>query len=136
MFSQDHLLKLRYKCSQSLTLRDDAILSDIPDFRLVTSESAISPRSYTQRSRTAFIFPRVMAANATQAAGAAIVANSDKVAKVAGAVASLDAQGWTWFGLAAEGGGRRNEMSICNGTKHSIELEKNVYSLGQNKDPS
>jgi len=34
-----------------------------------------------------------MAANATQAAGAAIVANSDKVAKVAGAVASLDAQG-------------------------------------------
>ena len=70
-----------------------------------------------------------------QAAGAAIVANSDKVAKVAGAVASLDAQGWTWFGLACEGGGRRNEMSICNGTKHSIELEKMYIHWGKIKIP-
>ncbi|KAJ7377257.1 hypothetical protein OS493_030068 [Desmophyllum pertusum] len=56
--------------------------------------------------------------------GAAIVANHEKIAQVAGAVASLDAPGWTWFGLASEGGGRRNEMSINNGTRHSIELEK------------
>ena len=38
---------------------------------------------------------RVMAA-----LGAAIVANAGKVAQVTGAVASLDGQGWSWFGLA------------------------------------
>ena len=57
------------------------------------------------------------------AAGAAIVANPDKVAKIAGAVAGLDAQGWTWFGLT-EGGGRRKEMSIANGSSHDMELVK------------
>ena len=69
------------------------------------------------------------------AAGSAIVANPDKVAKVAGAVAALDAQGWTWFGLAAEGGGRRNEMSVCNGTKHMMELEKWYIHWGKMKIP-
>ena len=57
------------------------------------------------------------------ALGAAIVANAGKVAQVNGAVASLDSQGWTWFGLASQGGGRRNEMSITNGTNHAIELK-------------
>lgn len=69
------------------------------------------------------------------AAGSAIIANPDKVAQVAGAVASLDVQGWTWFGLACEGGGRRNEMSISNGTKHSIELEKMYIHWGKVKVP-
>ena len=32
-------------------------------------------------------------------AGAAIVANPDEAAKIAGAVAALEKQGWTWFGL-------------------------------------
>ena len=76
-----------------------------------------------------------MAANILQAAGAAIVANPDKVAKVAGAVAALDAQGWTWFGLACEGGGRRHEMSICNGTKHNLELVKMYIHWGKIKIP-
>ncbi|KAJ7377256.1 hypothetical protein OS493_030067 [Desmophyllum pertusum] len=67
--------------------------------------------------------------------GAAIVANHEKIAQVAGAVASLDAPGWTWFGLASEGGGRRNEMSINNGTRHSIELEKMYINWGKVKVP-
>ena len=58
------------------------------------------------------------------AAGVAIVANPDKVAKIAGAVAGLDAQGWTWFGLTQEGGGRRKEMSIANESGHDMELVK------------
>ena len=69
------------------------------------------------------------------AAGAAIVANPDKVAKVAGAVAGLDAQGWTWFGLTQEGGGRRNEMSIANGTGHDMELVKWYIHWGKVKVP-
>lgn len=50
-----------------------------------------------------------MAANFVTAAASVITANPDKVAHVAGAVASLDALGWASFGLACEGGGRRNE---------------------------
>ncbi|KAJ7377259.1 hypothetical protein OS493_030070 [Desmophyllum pertusum] len=70
-------------------------------------------------------------AGAVANVGAAIVANHEKIAQVAGAVASLDAPGWTWFGLASEGGGRRNEMSISNGTRHSIELEKMYIHWGR-----
>lgn len=75
------------------------------------------------------------------AAGAAILAegtflsNAAKVAQVAGAVASLEAQGFTWFGLTCEGGGRRNQTSICNGTKHSIELKKIYIQWGKVKVP-
>ena len=36
-------------------------------------------------------------------AGAAIVANPDKAAKISGAVAALEKQGWTWFELTQEG---------------------------------
>ncbi|KAJ7377258.1 hypothetical protein OS493_030069 [Desmophyllum pertusum] len=39
------------------------------------------------------------------------------------------------FGLASEGGGRRNEMSINNGTRHSIELEKMYINWGKVKVP-
>ena len=63
------------------------------------------------------------------------VANSGKLAKVAGAVAALDAKKWTWFGLTADGGGTRNEMSICNATKHNIELEKWYIHWGKVKVP-
>ena len=73
---------------------------------------------------------RVMAA-----LGTAIVANAGKVAQMTGAVASLDAQGWSWFGLASEGGGRRNEMSIGNGTNHAIELKKLYIYRGKVKIP-
>ena len=69
------------------------------------------------------------------ALGAAIVANAGKVAQVTGAVAALDAQGWSWFGLASEGGGRRNEMSIGNGTNHAIELKKFYIYRGKVKIP-
>ena len=69
------------------------------------------------------------------ALGSAIVANAGKVAQVTGAVAALDAQGWTWFGLASEGGGRRNDMSICNGTNHAIELKKLYIYRGKVKIP-
>ena len=65
---------------------------------------------------------RVMAANFSVEAGEAIIANQDKIVQVAGAAASLDAQGWGFFDLTSEGGGVRNEMSISNGTKHGIEL--------------
>ena len=64
-----------------------------------------------------------------------IVANTGKVAQVNGAVASLDSQGWTWFGLASQGGGRRNEMSITNGTNHAIELKKFYINRGKVKIP-
>ena len=73
---------------------------------------------------------RVMAA-----LGAAIVPNAGKVAEVTGAVAALDAQGWSWFGLANEGGGRRNEMSITNGTNRAIELKKFYIYRGKVKIP-
>lgn len=63
------------------------------------------------------------------------MANPDKLAKVSGAVAALDATRWDWFGLAADGGSRRNEMSICNGTKHSIELVKWYVYGGKVKVP-
>ena len=63
------------------------------------------------------------------------VANSGKLAKVGGAVAALDAKKWTWFGLTADGGGTRNEMSICNSTKHNIELEKWYIHWGKVKVP-
>lgn len=56
-------------------------------------------------------------------------------AKVSGAVAALDATRWDWFGLAANGGSRRDEMSICNGTKHSIELVKWYVYGGKVKVP-
>ena len=69
------------------------------------------------------------------ALGAAIVANAGKVAQVNAAVASLDSQGWTWFGLASQGGGRRNEMSITNGTNHAIELKKFYINRGRVKIP-
>jgi len=62
-------------------------------------------------------------------------ANPEKAAKVAGAVASLNKQGWTWFGLASEGGNKRNEMSICNRTRHSIELAKIYIHWGKVKIP-
>ena len=55
------------------------------------------------------------------------IANSSKLAKVAGAVAALDAGRWTFLRLTeGGGGGTRNEMSICNATKHTIELEKST----------
>ena len=73
---------------------------------------------------------RVMSALRT-----AIVANTGKVAQVNAAVASLDSQGWTWFGLANQGGGRRNEMSITNGTNHAIELKKFYINRGKVKIP-
>ena len=63
------------------------------------------------------------------------MANPDKVAKVTRATASLDAQGWTWLGLTSEGGRKRNTMSICNSTKHSIELEKMYINWGKIKIP-
>ena len=67
--------------------------------------------------------------------GANIVPNAGKVAQVTGAVASLNAQGWTWFGLTREGGGRRNEMSIGNGTSRTIELKKFYIYRGKIKIP-
>lgn len=70
------------------------------------------------------------------AVGATILTNSDKIGKVAGAITSLDAQGWTWFGLACEGGGRRNAMSICNGTNHDIELVRTYLHWGKCKVPA
>ena len=45
----------------------------------------------------------VAALGIAYAAGAAIVADPDEAAKIAGAVAALEKQGWTWFGLAQEG---------------------------------
>ena len=69
------------------------------------------------------------------AVGAAIVANPVKVAKIAGAVACLDKQEWTWFGLTQEGGGRRNEMSIANGSGHDMELVKWYIHRGKVKVP-
>jgi hypothetical protein len=70
------------------------------------------------------------------ALGAAIVANSGKLAQIAGAVSSLDAQGWTWFGLTCEGGGRRNSISIANGTSHDIELVRTYIHWGKCKVPA
>jgi len=68
-------------------------------------------------------------------AASAVAANSGKLAKVAGAVGSLDAQGWTWFGLTCEGGGRRNEMTISNALSHDIELVKLYIHWGKVKVP-
>ena len=77
-----------------------------------------------------------MAANSSLVeSGEAIIANQDKIAQVAGASASLDAQGWGFFGLTKEGGGVRNEMSISNGTKHGIELVKYYINGGKVKVP-
>ena len=76
-----------------------------------------------------------MAANLLQAAGGAIVSNPGKEAAVGSAVASLDAQGWTCFGLDSQGGERRNKMSIGKGTKHNIELEKMYIHWGKIKIP-
>ena len=46
---------------------------------------------------------RIATVAALGIAYAAIVANPDEAAKIAGAVAALEKQGWTWFGLAQEG---------------------------------
>lgn len=72
---------------------------------------------------------------ALAAAAATIAANTGKIAAVSNAVASLDAQGWTWFGLACEGGGRRNEMTICNALSHDIELVRYYIHWGKVKVP-
>ena len=69
------------------------------------------------------------------AAGAAIMTNPEKVAKVASAVTALEGGGFSWLGLANEGGSRRNEMSVCNGTTHRIELEKWYIYSGKVKVP-
>ena len=65
----------------------------------------------------------------------AIVAYPDKKEKIVRAVKALDEQGMTWLGLASEGGGRRNEMSVCNGTTHTIELEKWYIHWGRVRVP-
>lgn len=69
------------------------------------------------------------------AVAATVAANTGKIAAVTNAVASLDAQGWTWFGLSCEGGGRRNEMTICNALSHDIELVRYYIHWGKVKIP-
>ena len=75
---------------------------------------------------------KVMAASSSPVT---IVANSSRLAKVAGAVAAIAAERWTFLRLTEGAGGTRNEMSICNETKHTIELEKWYIHWGKVKVP-
>lgn len=69
-----------------------------------------------------------------------IIPDVGKVNQVRDAISSLDGQGGAkvgnLFGLLAEGGGRRNAMSICNGTDHDIQLVKWYLHHGHNKVPA
>ncbi|XP_001633907.2 tereporin-Ca1 [Nematostella vectensis] len=65
----------------------------------------------------------------------AIASNAEKVAAVAGAISSLDNPGFTWFGLASEGGSRRNQMIIQNETDEVMELTKIYLYHGKVKIP-